>query len=60
MKVTIALEWLDEPALEVHQNADHLAVTAHAGLSAAQVQAACAHMDGHGDAVFAAWQAHVT
>jgi hypothetical protein len=57
MNVQVKIDWLDEPALELHHEPDAIAVTAHAGLSIGQVRAACAELDEHGPAVFQAWQA---
>lgn len=59
MEIRVQLDWLTEPSLQVHQHDDHVAVTAHAGLSQAQVRAACDQIDGHGDAIYAAWHNQV-
>ena len=57
--VTVRLVWSEPAALRVEAHEDGLHVTAHAGLSEAQVRAACDQLDEHGDHVFRAWQGAV-
>lgn len=53
--VVVDLVWTEPPTLRVEARDDALHVTAHAGLSEAQVRRACAELDGDGDRVFRAW-----
>ena len=58
-RVVVDLEWSEPPALRVEATDLGLRVTAHPGLSEAQVRSACDQLDDHGDAVFQAWQSAV-
>ena len=54
--VDVQLVWMDEPGLQVFDEAGRLKVYACPSLSAAQVRAACAELDGYGDIVYEGWQ----
>lgn len=54
--VVVDLVWSEPPALRVESTDTGLRVSAHPGLSEAQVREACRHLDGDGDRVLRAWQ----
>lgn len=60
MDVRVALQWSDgEPCLALTEGSDGITAVVDPRLSDQQVKAACAELDGVGDAVFQQWQALV-
>ena len=60
MDVRVELRWFDgEPTLAIEDGPDGLVALVDPRLSEQQVNAACAELDGVGDAVFQQWQALV-
>lgn len=57
MDVRVALQWSDgEPGLAVSEGDEGVTAIVDPRLSDHQVKAACAQLDGVGDAVFRQWQ----
>ena len=60
MDVRVALQWSDgEPSLALTEGPDGITAVVDPRLSDQQVKAACADLDGVGDAVLRQWQALV-
>ena len=55
-EVDVHLEWMEQPGVHVSEEAGRLRVHACPSLSADQVRAACAELDGYGDVVYEGWQ----
>ena len=60
MNVRVKLHWSEgDPALTVTEDAEGLTALVDPRLSEAQVKAACAQLDGAGEAVWQQWQERV-